>query len=171
MLRSTTEIERSLFAIEDKYEKMAALDRSVDHQRVHLLRTEGLAQCAAFKKPITEALSHSTGYITCAAVAVDPLFQGYGIGSRMMRWGMERAEKEGIPILLIASQSGYSVYEKLGFETLGRPTIEAMSSDAVMAYWPKGVTRVEATITEAVERDEVRQEEAQVVDRGEDSAV
>lgn len=42
-----------------------------------------------------------------------------GIGSELVRWGMNRASEEGIPVTLVAGSQGLHLYSRLGFKTLG----------------------------------------------------
>lgn len=49
------------------------------------------------------------------SIAVDPSYQGKGIGTLLTRWGMEEAEKDGRDVYLLASEAGALLYRKLGF--------------------------------------------------------
>lgn len=42
-----------------------------------------------------------------------------GIGSSLVRWGMDRASKENVPLTVLASSLGLSLYSRLGFRNLG----------------------------------------------------
>ncbi|KAH0610492.1 uncharacterized protein H6S33_012019 [Morchella sextelata] len=53
-------------------------------------------------------------------LAVDPKWQRNGIGQMLVRWGLERAQKEGVCVGLEASDPGAPMYLKLGFEEIGR---------------------------------------------------
>lgn len=50
--------------------------------------------------------------------AVD--YQRRGIGSRLVNVGLEKADKEGVEVYLSGSPMGVPVYQKLGFEEVGR---------------------------------------------------
>ncbi|MGJ0629753.1 GNAT family N-acetyltransferase [Xenorhabdus bovienii] len=50
-------------------------------------------------------------------VAVDPNFQGKGLGRAVIEPGLERAEREGLPVFLETSDDkNVKIYERLGFE-------------------------------------------------------
>lgn len=49
-----------------------------------------------------------------------PSFQHRGIGSQLVKVGLERADEEGVKCFLSASPMGAPVYKKLGFEEVGR---------------------------------------------------
>lgn len=42
-----------------------------------------------------------------------------GAGSALLRWGTEKADREGKPAYLEASPTGYPLYRRFGFEDLG----------------------------------------------------
>ncbi|OQD70359.1 hypothetical protein PENDEC_c024G05370 [Penicillium decumbens] len=49
-------------------------------------------------------------------LGVDPAYQGYGLGSKLLKWGLSRADEEGVEVYLCSSPEGRRVYEKYGFE-------------------------------------------------------
>jgi GNAT superfamily N-acetyltransferase len=49
------------------------------------------------------------------SVAVDPKYQGKGIGTMLALWGIRQAEMEGRDVYILASAAGASLYRKLGF--------------------------------------------------------
>lgn len=49
-------------------------------------------------------------------LGVDPAYQGRGLGSKLLKWGLSRADEEGIEVYLCSSPEGRRVYEKYGFE-------------------------------------------------------
>ncbi|KAK4953838.1 hypothetical protein LTR10_008442 [Elasticomyces elasticus] len=53
-------------------------------------------------------------------VATDPKFQGQGAGSQLMRWGLARADQDGVESYLEASPDAVRLYEHLGFHEAGR---------------------------------------------------
>jgi ribosomal protein S18 acetylase RimI-like enzyme len=65
-------------------------------------------------------LHHST--IPCYkldGLATHPDYQGCGIGSRLARWGMEKATEDGVPVFVTGQESGVGFYERaLGFKRI-----------------------------------------------------
>ncbi|EWY87772.1 hypothetical protein FOYG_09165 [Fusarium oxysporum NRRL 32931] len=52
-------------------------------------------------------------------IAVDPRYQGRGVARELVKWGMNKAAEEGVPIELSATPAGSGLYEKLGFKKIG----------------------------------------------------
>ncbi|KAF5640604.1 hypothetical protein F52700_3755 [Fusarium sp. NRRL 52700] len=52
-------------------------------------------------------------------LATSPKYQRTGIGKRLVQWGLDRCEEEGIPATLESSISGRPLYEKMGFREVG----------------------------------------------------
>ncbi|KAJ3545046.1 hypothetical protein NM208_g2706 [Fusarium decemcellulare] len=52
-------------------------------------------------------------------IGVDPKFQRRGVARLMIAWGMQRSDKEQIPIHLSATPAGQPLYASLGFQTVG----------------------------------------------------
>ncbi|KAL4922120.1 hypothetical protein BDW62DRAFT_172966 [Aspergillus aurantiobrunneus] len=53
-------------------------------------------------------------------LGVDPKFQRQGAARCLMKWGMERAEKESLPVFLSVTPAGLPLYRSLGFRTVGK---------------------------------------------------
>ncbi|KAL7626862.1 hypothetical protein AAE478_003636 [Parahypoxylon ruwenzoriense] len=51
-------------------------------------------------------------------ISVHPEYQRRGIGRLLMQWGIDVAEKFGVPIYTESSQAGLGLYESVGFERL-----------------------------------------------------
>ncbi|KAF5021468.1 hypothetical protein F66182_6489 [Fusarium sp. NRRL 66182] len=66
-------------------------------------------------------------------LAVSPKCQRTGIGRRLVQWGLDRCDEEGVPAVLESSIPAQPVYEKMGFHEIGRmPFNKGKSSQAVM---------------------------------------
>jgi ribosomal protein S18 acetylase RimI-like enzyme len=48
-----------------------------------------------------------------------PEYQGKGLGSMLLRWGLKLAVERGKRIFVYASPEGRALYEKFGFEVVG----------------------------------------------------
>lgn len=71
-------------------------------------------------------------------IGVDPHHQGKGIGGELMRYALERSDRDGLPAYLESSNPrNISLYERCGFVSLG--TIQFGRSAPVypMVRWPK----------------------------------
>ncbi|OOQ81599.1 acetyltransferase, GNAT family [Penicillium brasilianum] len=51
-------------------------------------------------------------------LAVHPSYQGRGLASKLLRWGLARADDEGVEVYLSSSPDGRPLYEKYGFQVL-----------------------------------------------------
>ncbi|KAJ5209958.1 Acyl-CoA N-acyltransferase [Penicillium cf. griseofulvum] len=48
-------------------------------------------------------------------LGVNPCYQGKGLGSKLLKWGLKRADDEGVEVFLSASPAGKPLYAKHGF--------------------------------------------------------
>jgi ribosomal protein S18 acetylase RimI-like enzyme len=48
-------------------------------------------------------------------LGVHPSYQGKGLGSKLLNWGLKRADDEGVEVFLSASPDGRPLYAKYGF--------------------------------------------------------
>ncbi|KAJ5781199.1 Acyl-CoA N-acyltransferase [Penicillium paradoxum] len=48
-------------------------------------------------------------------LGVHPAYNGKGLGTRLLKWGIERADAQGVETYLSASPAGKPLYEKYGF--------------------------------------------------------
>lgn len=51
-----------------------------------------------------------------ASLSCHPDYQRKGLGAALVQWGLEQAEKDGVPVYLEATPMGAFLYKKLGFE-------------------------------------------------------
>lgn len=57
-------------------------------------------------------------------MAVSPAWRRKGAATKCVQYGLDRCEELGVPAYLEASDEGRPMYEKMGFETLERITVE-----------------------------------------------
>ncbi|KAI8657991.1 N-acetyltransferase domain-containing protein [Fusarium keratoplasticum] len=68
-----------------------------------------------------------------AFISVSPNHQRRGIGRKLVQWGLDRSEEEGVAAVLEASDAGKGLYEKMGFVEVGRmPFDEGKKEEPVM---------------------------------------
>ena len=48
-------------------------------------------------------------------VGTDPKYQGRGAATMLTKWGLERAERDRVPVYLESTLNAVSLYERLGF--------------------------------------------------------
>ncbi|KAN0099768.1 acyl-CoA N-acyltransferase [Hyaloscypha variabilis] len=59
-------------------------------------------------------------YMVLQALATHPSSQGHGIGTKLVQWGVDKADSEGLVCWAHASPSGHFLYRNNGFEEVGR---------------------------------------------------
>jgi ribosomal protein S18 acetylase RimI-like enzyme len=52
-------------------------------------------------------------------LAVSPDYRRRGVGEKLVSWGIQQADKEGVDSVLEATIDGGKLYRKLGFEDVG----------------------------------------------------
>jgi ribosomal protein S18 acetylase RimI-like enzyme len=72
-----------------------------------------------------------TKYMILQALSTSPACQGRGIGSKLVQWGTDRADAEGLLCWIHASPASYRLYERAGFREVGR-------SDYDLDEWAPG---------------------------------
>ena len=64
-----------------------------------------------------------------------PTHHGRGIASQLLKWGLERADRDGLEVFLSASPVGRPIYEKKGFRVV---EMEEVARGYVQAYMLRG---------------------------------
>jgi GNAT superfamily N-acetyltransferase len=59
------------------------------------------------------------GYLYMAILCVGPEWQRMGVGKRLLEWGLEKADREGLEVWIEASPAGKGLYEKMGWREVG----------------------------------------------------
>lgn len=49
-------------------------------------------------------------------LGVHPSYQGKGLASKLLKWGLARADEESVEVFLCSSPEGKAMYEKNGFK-------------------------------------------------------
>ncbi|KAF4456408.1 hypothetical protein F53441_1478 [Fusarium austroafricanum] len=71
-------------------------------------------------------------------LAVSPKCQRTGIGKRLLQWGLDRCEEEGVPATLESSIAGRPLYEKMGFREIGSVSFNEGKSSMPAMLRPVG---------------------------------
>lgn len=58
-------------------------------------------------------------HMTLQLMAIEPKFHRKGVGSLLMRHGLEKADAMGLPVYVAAGTDGKALYERFGFEVTG----------------------------------------------------
>lgn len=64
-----------------------------------------------------------------------PKHHGRGIASQLLKWGLERADRDGLEVFLSASPAGKPIYEKKGFRVV---EMEEVARGYVQSYMLRG---------------------------------
>jgi N-acetylglutamate synthase-like GNAT family acetyltransferase len=64
-------------------------------------------------------------------LCVSPSGQGRGYGAAIVRWGIERAEEQGMPTSVVAAHEKDPFYGKLGFKEMGRADVGPLAGKVV----------------------------------------
>ncbi|CAI7591194.1 unnamed protein product [Penicillium glandicola] len=71
-------------------------------------------------------------------LGVHPSCQGKGVGSKLLKWGLTRADAEGMEVYLSASPAGKLLYAKYGFREVDTISPYPDYVQAAMIRSPKG---------------------------------
>jgi len=102
-------VERGLLEVEERYVSFFGLDRSCDP-----VVGKAFANTVAASTYFDPLGDHWHLY----TLGVVPERQRKGVGSLLLRWGLERAREEGLPVSLISSEEGRKLYAKYGFKVV-----------------------------------------------------
>jgi GNAT superfamily N-acetyltransferase len=61
--------------------------------------------------------------IVLVAISVLPDYQGQGVGSALIKWGTEIADREGVYCWVSSSDKGWGAFQKMGFREVERLSI------------------------------------------------
>lgn len=97
-------------------------------QRMNDLRISG-SPVAGMNKPLAQAFSRAAffseqeimqgrPYVTLSLLAVHPEHQRRGVGSLLLRHGLEKFDPLGLPTYLDCGRYGKALYERYGFEVV-----------------------------------------------------
>ncbi|KAH7417415.1 acyl-CoA N-acyltransferase [Cadophora sp. MPI-SDFR-AT-0126] len=70
-------------------------------------------------KAFEDAWVTRTKYLHLSLLMTDPKYQRRGIGTALLEWGHEFADREGVPCFLIASPVGHPLYAHVGWKEIG----------------------------------------------------
>ncbi|KAK3641171.1 hypothetical protein LTR56_011411 [Elasticomyces elasticus] len=73
---------------------------------------------------MTKVKANGSKRIYIISIAVDPRFQDQGVGSSLVKWGTDVADKAGAFSWVHSSEGGWRFYEKHGFEEVDRLTVD-----------------------------------------------
>jgi GNAT superfamily N-acetyltransferase len=71
------------------------------------------------KQPLRSLILSTPSY-ELSGLYVHPGFQGYGVGRLLVRWGMDQATEEGVPVFISAEERGVRFYEAVGCRRLSK---------------------------------------------------
>ncbi|MCJ1353714.1 MAG: hypothetical protein MMC33_003701 [Icmadophila ericetorum] len=74
-------------------------------------------------------------YWVVDALYISPTFQRRGLGTRLLKWGLEQADEEGIPVLVDSSPEGRWIYERAGFRKIKKWEVEGWFDPGDRGMW------------------------------------
>ncbi|KAH6638745.1 acyl-CoA N-acyltransferase [Boeremia exigua] len=116
----------------------ATENRALDPSKVNILK-----ESAPYTKHYWAGANATNWYL--ALCCVDPADKGHGVGRLLVRWGLDRAEEEGIGASVMASEGSDGFYLKCGFdevignanEGIGNPLQEVdVKGGNILFKWP-----------------------------------
>ena len=134
LTRSQLGFERFAAQAQMRYMKLFRLDPSLDVS--HLKAYKDVMET---QNPADSALEGHDEHLWLYTLATHPKYQRKGVGKRLLKWGIKRAEMEGIPIGLIASPEGAGLYASAGFKDVGLCVLDfdgTRIADRAMIWWP-----------------------------------
>ena len=76
----------------------------------------------------------STRWWELDTLSTAPEYQRKGLGSMLMKWGIEQLEERSVPSVIVSTEAGKSTYLKHGYETLGTWGIELGNHGGTRRY-------------------------------------
>ncbi|EUC40781.1 hypothetical protein COCMIDRAFT_40950 [Bipolaris oryzae ATCC 44560] len=68
-------------------------------------------------------------------LGVHPRYRRKHVGSRLVKWGLQKGCEDGVPVTLIAGEFGLSLYKTLGFQEFGTFVTQAQGEDLKIHSW------------------------------------
>lgn len=118
-------------------------NRALDPSKANILQ-----ESASYTKHYWDGASATNWYLSLCCV--DPAVKGRGAGRLLVRWGLDRAEDEGIAASVMASEGSDAFYLKCGYDEVvgnanegdGNPLQKVdVKGGNILFMWPKGNQR------------------------------
>jgi GNAT superfamily N-acetyltransferase len=83
-----------------------------------------------------------TRYWYLAILAVDPKYWGHGVGSKLVQWGLNRADDDKVDCCYLeSSMMAQPLYASMGFKTIAWDCIEEKEAKDGVCKWPVMIRR------------------------------
>ncbi|KAE8547882.1 hypothetical protein EYB25_009675 [Talaromyces marneffei] len=105
-------------------------DTSINH--THMTNFQRRVRTAPSPLPSGQKLKLPRERWELEALYIAPDYQRRGYGMEALKWGLDVAREEGVDVWVWSSDSGKKVYEKGGFEAVGRIGFGDLLSDATL---------------------------------------
>ena len=117
-------LERGLCRLRDAYVDFLGMDKSLE--RANLAIWEGRQASGGLDTFVaTHARTEpAVGYYKLRNLCVHPSWQRKGVGGLLIRWGLDRAGEEGVPVVLSSSEMGAGLYSREGFRRVGEVRVD-----------------------------------------------
>ncbi|KAL3459534.1 acyl-CoA N-acyltransferase [Aspergillus heterothallicus] len=86
-------------------------------RELYTIFAEARREVLGIRDPESGEVTRLQRRVELVGLFVHPQYQRRGIAARLLRWGIEEAERLGLPLYLEATEEGRPVYERFGFET------------------------------------------------------
>ncbi|KAI9840231.1 MAG: hypothetical protein M1838_004152 [Thelocarpon superellum] len=122
-------INRTLLGLKGEYLKLSGTNCCMSRSNMGL-----------FEASMTARFDNLSSYWLLRVLAVSPALQRRGIGGRLLRWGLDVAQSEGVPVTLEATPQGQGLYLQNGFRKFGEIEEPGMKEPGPLFIWePKGL--------------------------------
>ena len=69
-------------------------------------------------------------------ISVNPIYQRKGVGSLLMQWGCDEADRNGLDSYILASPVGVQLYRRFGFESIGEVCVHGAKFTSMLRKTP-----------------------------------
>ena len=69
-------------------------------------------------------------------ISVNPIYQRKGVGSLLMQWGCDEADRNGLDSYILASPVGVQLYRRFGFKSTGEVCVHGAKFPSMLRKAP-----------------------------------
>ncbi|KAI9755470.1 MAG: hypothetical protein M4579_004261 [Chaenotheca gracillima] len=125
--------------LENKLERLLLNTTRLYYNFFNVDKSQDLAAVRELDKSFPNIMKGTNEHWDLAVLGVAPAFQRRGVGAQLVSWGLEVAEREGVPVALAASPIGQRLYRKMGFREFGTMNIVEGETTLTFIWEPEGM--------------------------------